>query len=264
MTLHTARRLFFVRSADRFRDGSDQVVRPVELGSCSLQEDQVLGHSIEALIRHRDCDGDRLPQPPCIGFAAPHERQPGVLERSVVRRATTKRLGNVGMRPDVTPRELPGRANQCTRDQAAHRQVNLHRSSAAAVSLCRRGREAQDSVTGGHLRPGVDDQARWPLTPSIPPSDGGNATGARPRAHAREALCARNFRPGDAARYLGGRRMLKRKPSGTWPKGSASRVAQQSTSGAVSSGATAHRSIETTTRGTGACCGMDPFEQPGP
>jgi hypothetical protein len=167
------------------------------------------------------------------------------------------------MRPDIAPGESPGRANQCTRDQTAHRQVNLHRSSAAAVSLCRRSRPAQDSATGGHRRPGVDDQARWSLTPSIRPFAGGNTTGARPRACTEGALRAQHP-SGDAARYLGGLRMLKRKPSGTKPKGSASMVRQESISGAVWPGATAHRSMESTTTGTGASGGNEPFEQPGP
>ena len=132
--------LFVVRSSDRLRDGIDQVVCFTEVGSCSLQEEQMLRRSVKALIRRRNCYGDRLPQSPCTGFAAPHERQPGPLERSLVRRPATKRLGDVWMRPDITPGELPGRANQCTRDQAAHRQVNLHLSSESAVLLCRRSR----------------------------------------------------------------------------------------------------------------------------
>ena len=34
--------LFVVRSSDRLRDGSDQVVCSTEIGSCSLQEEQML------------------------------------------------------------------------------------------------------------------------------------------------------------------------------------------------------------------------------
>lgn len=64
---------FVMRSPDRLRDGSDQAVGLIEVGSCSLQEEQMLGRSVEALIRRRDGHGDRLPQAPCLGFAAPHE-----------------------------------------------------------------------------------------------------------------------------------------------------------------------------------------------
>ncbi len=34
--------LFVVRSSDCFRDGIDQLVRSTEVGSCSLQEEQML------------------------------------------------------------------------------------------------------------------------------------------------------------------------------------------------------------------------------
>ena len=34
--------MFAVRSADRLRDGSDQVVCTIKVGSCSLQEEQML------------------------------------------------------------------------------------------------------------------------------------------------------------------------------------------------------------------------------
>ena len=34
--------LFVVRSADRLHDGIDQVVCSAEIGSCSLQEEQML------------------------------------------------------------------------------------------------------------------------------------------------------------------------------------------------------------------------------
>ncbi len=34
--------LFVVRSSDRLRDGIDQVVGSTEIGSCSLQEEQML------------------------------------------------------------------------------------------------------------------------------------------------------------------------------------------------------------------------------
>ena len=34
--------LFVVRSSDCLRDGIDQVVCPTEIGSCSLQEEQML------------------------------------------------------------------------------------------------------------------------------------------------------------------------------------------------------------------------------
>ncbi len=100
----------------------------------------MLRRSVEALISRRDCHRDRLSQGPCTSFAAPHERQPGVFKRSVVRRPATERSGDAWMRPDITPGELTGRANQCTRDQAEHRQVNLHLSSESALSLCRRSR----------------------------------------------------------------------------------------------------------------------------
>ena len=81
--------------------------------------------SVEALICRRDGYGDRLPQAPRIGFAAPHERHPGVFERSLVRRPTTKRLGDAGVRPDITAGDVLRRANQWSRDQATHRQVIL-------------------------------------------------------------------------------------------------------------------------------------------
>ena len=35
-------RQFVVRSSDRLRDGIDQIVRSTEIGSCSLQEEQML------------------------------------------------------------------------------------------------------------------------------------------------------------------------------------------------------------------------------
>ena len=115
-----------MRGPDCLHDGIDQVMRSIEVGSCSLQEEQMLRRSVEALIRRRERHGDRLPHAPGLGFAAPHERQPGLPERGVVRRPTPERLGDAGIRPDITPGELPGRANQCTRDQAGHRRVNLH------------------------------------------------------------------------------------------------------------------------------------------
>jgi hypothetical protein len=37
-----ARRLFVVRSSDRLCDGIDQIVCFIEIGSCSLQEEQML------------------------------------------------------------------------------------------------------------------------------------------------------------------------------------------------------------------------------
>src|SRR5262245_19867129 len=55
-----------------------------------------------------------------MGLAAPHESQPGLLERGLVLRLTSKSFNDAWMRPDITPGELPGRANECTRDQAAH------------------------------------------------------------------------------------------------------------------------------------------------
>jgi hypothetical protein len=73
-------RLFVVRGPDCLHDGIDQVVRSIKVRSCSLQEEQMLRRSVEALIRRRNRHGDRLPQAPGIGFAAPHERQPGLLE----------------------------------------------------------------------------------------------------------------------------------------------------------------------------------------
>lgn len=67
-----------------------------------------------------------------------------------------------------------------------------------------------------------------------------------------------------AVRYLGGLRMLKRKPSSTMSTGSASMELQETLSGGVSPEATAHRSNETTTLGTGTAGGSERFEQPGP
>jgi hypothetical protein len=132
--------LFVVRSSNRLGDGIDQVMGSTKIGSCSLQEEQMLRRSVEALISRRNCDGNRLPQSPCIGLAAPHQRQPGLLERLMVRRPATKRLGDVWMRPDITLGESPRRANRCTGDQSEHRQVNLHLSSESADLLCRRSR----------------------------------------------------------------------------------------------------------------------------
>jgi hypothetical protein len=100
-------------------------VRSTEIGSCSLQEEQMLRRSVEALIGRRNRYGDRLAQLPRTGLAAPHESQPSPLERGLVRRLTTKRLNDFWIRPDITLGELPGRANQYTRDQAGHRQANL-------------------------------------------------------------------------------------------------------------------------------------------
>jgi hypothetical protein len=44
MSIYTevSRCLFVVRSSDCLRDGIDQVVRSTEVGSCSLQEEQML------------------------------------------------------------------------------------------------------------------------------------------------------------------------------------------------------------------------------
>jgi len=119
------RHWFAVRSSDCLHDGSDQVMCCNEVGSCSLQEKQMLGRSVVAIINCRNGYGDRLSQSPRPSFAAPHERQPGLLERSLVHRPTAKRLGDVRMRPDITFGELPGCANKCIGEQAAHRQVNL-------------------------------------------------------------------------------------------------------------------------------------------
>src|SRR6185295_4646900 len=128
-------RLFVARSADCLRDRVDQVMCSFEIGSCSLQEQQMLARSVEALISSRNCHGDRLPQSPCAGLASPQERQPGLLERSHVRRPTTKRLSDAWLRPDITLGELPGGANERARDQAGHRQVILHLSSESVVSF---------------------------------------------------------------------------------------------------------------------------------
>src|SRR5690242_4844326 len=95
--------LSVVRTSDDLRDGIDQTVRTTEVGSCSLQEEQMLGRSVKALISRRNRDGDRLTQSPPAGFAAPHQRQPGTLERSLVRGPASERLGNTRMRPDKTP-----------------------------------------------------------------------------------------------------------------------------------------------------------------
>lgn len=54
-------RMFAVRSADCLYDGIDQVVCSAEIGSCSLQEQQMLRSSVQTLIRRRDGYGDRLP-----------------------------------------------------------------------------------------------------------------------------------------------------------------------------------------------------------
>ncbi len=43
-------RLSVVRSSDCLRDRIDQVVCITEIGSCSLQEEQMLRRSVEALI----------------------------------------------------------------------------------------------------------------------------------------------------------------------------------------------------------------------
>lgn len=47
-------RAFFVPSSDPLQDGGDQVVSLIEIGSCSLQEKQMLVRSVKALIRRRD------------------------------------------------------------------------------------------------------------------------------------------------------------------------------------------------------------------
>lgn len=66
-----AGRRFFVRSADRFRDGINEFVSSPEVGSCSLQEEEVLGHSVEALIGRGDGDRQSLAQLPCPRFTTP-------------------------------------------------------------------------------------------------------------------------------------------------------------------------------------------------
>lgn len=52
-------------------DGSNQIVCILEVGSCSLQEEQMLRRSVEALVRRGNGHGDRLPQSPRPGFAPP-------------------------------------------------------------------------------------------------------------------------------------------------------------------------------------------------
>src|SRR5579875_1134928 len=94
--------LVVVRGPDGLDDGVDQVMGPIEVGSCSLQEEQMLRRSVEALIGRRDRHGDRLPQSPGLGLAAPHEGQPGLLERGPVRRPAPERPGDAGARPDIT------------------------------------------------------------------------------------------------------------------------------------------------------------------
>lgn len=66
------------------------------------------------------------------------------------------------------------------------------------------------------------------------------------------------------ARYLGGLRMLKRKPSATRWNGSAGMLPQHEDSGSVSPGAMAHRFMETSTPGIGDSGGAEPSEQFGP
>jgi hypothetical protein len=63
----------------------------------------------------------------------------------MVSRPTTKRLGDLGVCPDIGSGELPGRPNQSTRDQAAHRQVNLR--------LSKRPRCRTTSPMMVHVRP---------------------------------------------------------------------------------------------------------------
>lgn len=72
--------LFVVRGSDHLRDGIDQIMGPTEVESCSLQEEQMLRRSVKAPIGRRNRHRDRLPQSPPVHFAAPHERQPCLLE----------------------------------------------------------------------------------------------------------------------------------------------------------------------------------------
>ena len=65
------RSLFIVLSAHRVRDGMNEVVCLAEVGSCSLQEQEVLGHSVKALIGRRNRDRKRLTQLPLIRFTTP-------------------------------------------------------------------------------------------------------------------------------------------------------------------------------------------------
>jgi hypothetical protein len=104
-------RLLVARCPDGLRDGVDQVVCSSKIGSCSLQEKQMRARSVEALIRRRNGNGDRLPQAPGIRLAAPQERQPRFLERGQVRWPTTKGLRDAWLRPDKALGELPARAN---------------------------------------------------------------------------------------------------------------------------------------------------------
>jgi hypothetical protein len=52
--------LFVVRGSNSLRNGVNQVVCFTKIGSCSLQEEQMLRCSVEALISRRNCYGDHL------------------------------------------------------------------------------------------------------------------------------------------------------------------------------------------------------------
>jgi len=148
--------LYVVRRPDGFRDGIDQGMRCTEIGSCSLQEKQMLRRSVKALIGRRNGYPDGLPQSPCAGFSTPQERQPGLLERSLVQGPTAKRLGDASMRPDETLGDLPGRANERAREQSAHRQVYLPLPSEPAVKVC-------CGIRAGH---NLGCRSRWRQLPS--------------------------------------------------------------------------------------------------
>jgi hypothetical protein len=64
-------RLLVAEISDCLSYRVDQVVCSFEVGSCSLQEKQMLARSVEALICRRNCYGDQLTQSPCAGLAAP-------------------------------------------------------------------------------------------------------------------------------------------------------------------------------------------------
>jgi hypothetical protein len=68
-----ARRLFAEGSPDCLLDGINQAMRFTKIGSCRLQEEQMLRRSVEALVRRRNRHGDRFPQSSRLGFAAPHQ-----------------------------------------------------------------------------------------------------------------------------------------------------------------------------------------------
>jgi hypothetical protein len=96
--------------ATRLRYRVDEIVRTVEAGSCSLQEEQVLSRSVDALIGRRDGDREGFAEPSPLGIA-PHQQPPRPLERGEVCRPASERGRDARVCPDVPVGHTPDALN---------------------------------------------------------------------------------------------------------------------------------------------------------